>query len=40
LIPSIGGISHDFAEDSHDGDIVMGGQVLADAAANILSGAA
>ena len=37
FIPSIGGISHDFAEDSHDGDIVLGCQVLADAAASILS---
>ena len=36
FIPSIGGISHDFAEDSHDADIVAGCQVLADAAASIL----
>ncbi len=36
FIPSIGGISHDFAEDSHDDDIVMGCQVMADAAACIL----
>ena len=36
FIPSIGGISHDFAEDSHDADIVLGCQVLADAAAAIL----
>jgi N-carbamoyl-L-amino-acid hydrolase len=36
FIPSIGGVSHDFAEDSHDGDIVRGCQVLADAAAGIL----
>ncbi len=36
FIPSIGGISHDFAEDSHDDDIVLGCQVLADAAAAIL----
>ena len=36
FIPSIGGISHDFAEDSHDEDIVLGCQVLADAAASIL----
>ena len=36
FIPSIGGISHDFAEDSHDADIVLGCQVLADAAATIL----
>jgi beta-ureidopropionase / N-carbamoyl-L-amino-acid hydrolase len=36
FIPSIGGISHDFAEDSHDADIVRGCQVFADAAASIL----
>ena len=36
FIPSIGGISHDFAEDSHDDDIVLGCQVLADATAAIL----
>ena len=38
FIPSIGGISHDFAEDSRDEDIVLGCQVLADAAASILGG--
>jgi beta-ureidopropionase / N-carbamoyl-L-amino-acid hydrolase len=36
FIPSIGGISHDFAEDSREEDIVLGCQVLADAAASIL----
>ncbi len=36
FIPSIGGISHDFAEDSHQSDIVLGCRVLADAAASIL----
>ncbi len=36
FIPSIGGISHDFAEDSADDDIVTGCQVLADAAVSIL----
>jgi beta-ureidopropionase / N-carbamoyl-L-amino-acid hydrolase len=36
FIPSVGGISHDFAEDSSDADIVLGCQVLADAAASIL----
>lgn len=36
FIPSIGGISHDFAEDSHDDDIVLGCQVLASGAASIL----
>ena len=39
FIPSIGGISHDFAEDSHDADIVLGCQVLADGAASILADA-
>jgi N-carbamoyl-L-amino-acid hydrolase len=33
FIPSIGGISHDFAEDSRDADIVLGCRVLADAVA-------
>ena len=33
FIPSLGGISHDFAEDSRDEDIVLGCQVLADAVA-------
>jgi beta-ureidopropionase / N-carbamoyl-L-amino-acid hydrolase len=37
FIPSIGGISHDFAEDSRDEDIVLGCRVLADAAASILA---
>lgn len=37
FIPSIEGISHDFAEDSHDADIILGCQVLADAAALILT---
>jgi N-carbamoyl-L-amino-acid hydrolase len=37
FIPSIGGISHDFAEDSHEADIVLGCQVLADATASILA---
>jgi N-carbamoyl-L-amino-acid hydrolase len=32
FIPGIGGISHDFAEDSHPVDIVLACQVLADAA--------
>ena len=36
FIPSIGGISHDFAENSRDEDIVLGCQVLADASASIL----
>ncbi len=39
FIPSLGGISHDFAEDSTDEDIVLGCQVLADAAASILAAA-
>ena len=39
FIPSLGGISHDFAEDSREEDIVLGCQVLADAAASILMAA-
>jgi N-carbamoyl-L-amino-acid hydrolase len=37
FIPSIGGISHDFSEDSAALDIVTGCQVLADAAVSILA---
>jgi beta-ureidopropionase / N-carbamoyl-L-amino-acid hydrolase len=36
FVPSIGGISHDFAEDTAEADIVLGCQVLASAAAAIL----
>lgn len=36
FVPSIGGVSHDFAEDSHHSDIVLGCQVLADATVRIL----
>lgn len=36
FVPSIGGISHDFAEDTDEADIILGCQVLADAAASIL----
>ena len=36
FVPSIGGVSHDFAEDSNVDDIVLGCQVFADAAATIL----
>ncbi|HTP61837.1 MAG TPA: hydantoinase/carbamoylase family amidase [Burkholderiales bacterium] len=36
FIPSIGGISHDFSENSRDEDIVLGCQVLADGAAAAL----
>jgi len=39
FIPSIGGISHDFAEDSRDDDIVLGCQVLADAVASAVAAA-
>jgi len=37
FIPSIGGVSHDFSEDSTEADIVTGCQVLATAVASILS---
>ena len=36
FVPSIGGVSHDFAEDTAEDDIVLGCQVLCDAAAAIL----
>jgi N-carbamoyl-L-amino-acid hydrolase len=37
FVPSIGGISHHFAENTRDEDIVLGCQVFADAAASILA---
>ena len=37
FVPSIGGISHHYAENTKDDDIVLGCQVLADAAAEILA---
>ncbi len=37
FIPSIGGVSHDFSEDSAEPDIVTGCQVAADAAVSILT---
>lgn len=37
FIPSIGGVSHDFAEDSTERDIVTGCRVLADAVVSILT---
>ena len=36
FVPSIGGVSHAFEEDTSEEDIVLGGQVFATAAANIL----
>jgi beta-ureidopropionase / N-carbamoyl-L-amino-acid hydrolase len=38
FVPSIGGISHHFTENTGDADIVLGCQVFADAAAKILKG--
>jgi beta-ureidopropionase / N-carbamoyl-L-amino-acid hydrolase len=38
FVPSIGGISHHHAENTDDADIVLGCQVMADAAAEILAG--
>jgi N-carbamoyl-L-amino-acid hydrolase len=35
FVPSIGGISHDFAEDTAEADLVTGLQVLAHAAAHL-----
>ena len=37
FVPSIGGISHHYAEDTSDADLVLGCQVFADAAADILA---
>ena len=39
FVPSIGGVSHHFSENTADDDIVLGCQVFADAAAAILRGA-
>lgn len=36
FVPSIGGISHDFKEDTHEADIILGCQVAATAASSIL----
>lgn len=38
FVPSIGGISHHWSEDTKEADIVLGCQVFADAAAAILAG--
>ena len=38
FVPSIGGISHHYAEDTADADIVLGCQVMVDAAAALLAG--
>ena len=38
FVPSIGGISHHWSEDTREDDIVLGCQVLADAAAQLLQG--
>jgi len=40
FVPSIGGISHHFSEDTNEADIVLGCQVFADAAERILREAA
>ncbi|MFQ5786005.1 MAG: Zn-dependent hydrolase [Alphaproteobacteria bacterium] len=37
FVPSIGGVSHDFAEDTAEDDIVLGCRVFADAAASIVA---
>jgi N-carbamoyl-L-amino-acid hydrolase len=36
FVPSIGGVSHDFIEDTEEAHIVLGCEVAARAAANIL----
>jgi N-carbamoyl-L-amino-acid hydrolase len=38
FVPSIGGISHHWTEDTSDEDIVFGAQVYADAAGRLLKG--
>jgi N-carbamoyl-L-amino-acid hydrolase len=38
FVPSIGGISHHFAEDTSDDDLVLGCQVFVDAAEALLGG--
>ena len=38
FVPSIGGISHHYAENTSDEDLVLGCEVFAEAAANILKG--
>jgi N-carbamoyl-L-amino-acid hydrolase len=38
FVPSIGGISHHYDEDTSDGDLVLGCQVFVDAAAALLGG--
>jgi N-carbamoyl-L-amino-acid hydrolase len=38
FVPSIGGISHHYAEDTSDADLVLGCQVFVDAAAALLAG--
>jgi N-carbamoyl-L-amino-acid hydrolase len=38
FVPSIGGISHHYAEDTSDADLVLGCQVFVDAAAALLEG--
>jgi len=38
FVPSIGGVSHHFSEDTAEADIVLGCQVFADGAARILAG--
>jgi N-carbamoyl-L-amino-acid hydrolase len=40
FVPSIAGISHHYAEDTKEADIILGCRVFADAAARILRGAA
>jgi N-carbamoyl-L-amino-acid hydrolase len=37
FVPSIGGISHNFREDTREDDIALGAQVFASAAARMLA---
>ena len=38
FVPSIGGISHHWAENTSDEDIVLGARLFTDAIANVLRG--
>jgi N-carbamoyl-L-amino-acid hydrolase len=39
FIPSLGGVSHHWSEDTKEDDIILGAQIFADAAARILRAA-
>ncbi len=39
FVPSIGGVSHHYSEDTDEADIILGCQIFADGAARILAAA-